>query len=175
MPLVSRRWMIVPALLVLAGCAAPNSPDARMDRVDANRDVYETWPITVKEAVLEGRVTRGMDSTMVHVALGRPDEEIKRDDGGIVWVYHKGNSYEVYEQPQQYSPYPPTYGTQPPYSRGGIPVQPQPGMPATPGMRGQIPMQRTEPPPMPTVVRDPRYDVQIVFRDGIVVAGNGIR
>jgi hypothetical protein len=174
MPLSPCRWLLLPAVALLTHCAAPNSPDARMDRVDANRDVYETWPLTVKEAVLEGRVTRGMDPTMVHVALGRPDEEIKRDDGGVVWVYHSGNSYQVYEtQPQ--TPYPPTYGTQPPYSRGGIPVQTQPGMPISASRRGQVQVPIHEPPPMPTVVRDTRYDIQIVFRDGMVVAGNGVR
>jgi hypothetical protein len=75
-------------LVLLAGCSSPTSPDAIMDRVDAKRDVYESWPIEIKDAVLSGQVLRGMTTDMVYVARGKPTEKIDRGNGDEVWVYH---------------------------------------------------------------------------------------
>ena len=72
---------------LLAGCSSPSSPNAIMDRVDANRNEYETWPFEVKEAVLSGEVLRGMDTAMVLVARGKPFERVDRGNGDEVWVY----------------------------------------------------------------------------------------
>jgi hypothetical protein len=171
------RVLLTSAPLLFAGCASTDPGDARMERVDANRAEYETWPLTVKEAVLEGRVTRGMDPVMVHVALGRPDEEIKEGES-VVWVYHRGESYQVYNQPH-YSPIG-VPGPNPMLGRGvQNPAQdPLATQRQTIG-RGQSSQLRNpqipEPPPQPTVVRDSRYDIEVVFRDGLVVAGNGVR
>lgn len=61
-----------------------------MDRVDANRAEYENWPLNIKEAVLDGRVVKGMDATMVLVARGKPSEVVDRGNGDQVWVYRTG-------------------------------------------------------------------------------------
>lgn len=76
----------------LFGCASPTSPDAIMDRVDANRAEYENWPLNIKEAVLDGRVVKGMDPTMVLVARGKPTEVVDRGNGDQVWVYRTGTT-----------------------------------------------------------------------------------
>ena len=90
------RRLLVPvlaaALLGLAGCASGDgtmfsSSGSIMDRVDRHRDEYETWPIEVKQAVLDGKVAKGMTPTMVEVALGKPSEVVSRGGGDEVWVY----------------------------------------------------------------------------------------
>lgn len=86
------RRFLPPALfasliVLLGGCASPSSPNAIMDRVDANRAEYETWPIEIKEAVLDGRVVKGMTPSMVRVARGQPTEIVDRGGGDEVWVY----------------------------------------------------------------------------------------
>ena len=61
-----------------------------MSRIDSNRAVYETWPIDMKEAVLSGRVIKGMTPEMVQTALGKPSQVITRSGDDEVWVYKKG-------------------------------------------------------------------------------------
>ena len=79
-------------LVLLAGCASQNSPNDIMDRVDASRDEYETWPIEVKEAVLSGRTLRGMTTKMVLLARGKPAEVVDHGNGDETWIYHNGGS-----------------------------------------------------------------------------------
>lgn len=79
--------LLAGGLALLAGCGSPTSPNAIMDRVDANRDVYESWPIEIKDAVLSGQVLRGMTPDMVYVARGKPSERIERGNGDEIWVY----------------------------------------------------------------------------------------
>src|SRR3979409_1559473 len=82
------RWFLLAGWLGLfAGCASPTSPNAIMDRIDAHRDEYETWPFPVKDAVMSGQVLKGMDATMVYVARGNPSERIDRGNGDEIWVY----------------------------------------------------------------------------------------
>jgi hypothetical protein len=130
----------------------------------------------VKEAVLEGRVTRGMEPLMVHVALGRPDEEIKQGES-VVWVYYRGESFQVHHPPTMVTP-----GLDPSIRTGGMGAaasQDPLSIQRQTATRGQISPMRNpqipEPPPMPVVVRDSKYDVEVVFRDGMVVAGSGVR
>ncbi len=66
-----------------------------MNRIDANREVYEQWPIEMKQAVLDGKVEEGMTPDMVLMAIGKPTEVNTRsgtpqtgDDE--VWVYRTG-------------------------------------------------------------------------------------
>lgn len=91
---MSTRSLFRPVLFasvvgLFAGCASPSSPSAIMDRVDANRAEYETWPLEIKEAVLDGRVVKGMTPAMVRVAKGKPDNIVDRGGGDEVWVYRK--------------------------------------------------------------------------------------
>ncbi len=64
-----------------------------MSRIDANRAEYETWPIEVKQAVLDGRVEKGMTPRQVEVAIGKPaNVEVRETRKGTqeVWTYKKG-------------------------------------------------------------------------------------
>ena len=81
-------FLFAGCLALLAGCANPSSPNAIMDRIDAHRDEYETWPFPIKDAVMSGQVLKGMDATMVYVARGNPAERIDRGNGDEIWVYH---------------------------------------------------------------------------------------
>jgi hypothetical protein len=67
------------------GCAS-----SQMSRIDRNRGIYETWPIEVRQAVLDGKVEPGMDSDMVRVAWGEPSEVTSSPAGDEIWVYSKG-------------------------------------------------------------------------------------
>jgi hypothetical protein len=76
------------AALMLGGCAS-----SQMNRIDANRDIYETWPIETRQAVLDGKVEQGMTPDMVRVAWGTPTEIVASPGGGPgdeIWVYKKG-------------------------------------------------------------------------------------
>ncbi len=102
---VAADWCIVPAKLkrnqqcglacglaawLLAGCTS-----SQMNRIDANREIYEQWPIEVRQAVLDGKVEEGMTPEMVVMAIGKPTEVNTRsgtpqtgDDE--VWIYRTG-------------------------------------------------------------------------------------
>jgi hypothetical protein len=67
------------------GCAS-----SQMSRIDRHRDIYETWPIEVRQAVLDGKVEPGMDTDMVRVAWGNPSEVTTSPAGDEIWVYSKG-------------------------------------------------------------------------------------
>jgi hypothetical protein len=73
------------ALLGGAGCAS-----SQMNRIDRNRDLYETWPLEVRQSVLDGKVEPGMNSDMVRVAWGEPTEVNTSQSGDEIWVYSKG-------------------------------------------------------------------------------------
>lgn len=76
------------AAFLLGGCAS-----GQMNRIDANRDIYETWPIETRQAVLDGKVEPGMLPEMVKVAWGTPTEVVASPGGGPgdeIWVYKKG-------------------------------------------------------------------------------------
>ena len=71
-----------------AGCGS-----SQMSRIDRNRELYETWPIDTRQAVLEGRVEPGMTPEMVRVAWGEPSEIVVQSaSGDEIWVYQKGGS-----------------------------------------------------------------------------------
>ena len=73
------------ALLLAAGCSS--SP---MSRIDSNRAVYESWPLDVQQAVLEGRVIENMTHEQVEMALGKPSEKTVRNGrkgSEEVWTY----------------------------------------------------------------------------------------
>jgi hypothetical protein len=64
-----------------------------MSRIDRNRDIYETWPIEVRQAVLDGKVEPGMTPEMVRVAWGEPSEVVMQaNTADEIWVYKKGGN-----------------------------------------------------------------------------------
>ena len=65
-----------------------------MSRIDSNRAVYETWPLEMKEAVLNGTAVKGMTPDMVEMALGKPTRIEARSGANAddeVWIYSKGS------------------------------------------------------------------------------------
>ncbi len=67
-----------------------------MSRIDANRAVFESWPVDTQEAVLGGRAVAGMTPEMVEMALGKPSEVNHRsvkDGEEEIWSYKKGSGH----------------------------------------------------------------------------------
>lgn len=76
------------AVGVVSGCGS-----SQMSRIDRNRDIYETWPIETRQAVLDGRVEPGMTPDMVRVTWGEPSEVVAQSStGDEIWVYKIGGS-----------------------------------------------------------------------------------
>lgn len=69
------------------GCAS-----GQMSRIDRNRDIYETWPLEIRQAVLDGKVEPGMNTDMVRVAWGEPSEIAMSPAGDEIWVFKRGGS-----------------------------------------------------------------------------------
>lgn len=81
-------WVALLASGFLAGCAS-----SQMNRIDSNREIYESWPIETKQAVLDGKVEPGMTPDMVRVAWGKPTEVVVQgSNGDEIWVYKKGGT-----------------------------------------------------------------------------------
>ncbi len=67
-----------------------------MSRIDANRAVYESWPVDMQEAVLENRAVPGMTPEMAEMALGKPtsiDHRSVKDGEEEIWTYKKGSAH----------------------------------------------------------------------------------
>jgi hypothetical protein len=76
------------AVVLLGGCST--SP---MSRIDSNRALYESWPLEVQQAVLEGRVIEGMTYEQVEMSVGKPAEKTARNTrkgSEEIWVYKSG-------------------------------------------------------------------------------------
>jgi hypothetical protein len=78
---------------MVAGCQS----SAQMSRIDRNREIYEQWPIEMRQAVLDGKAEPGMTPEMVEMALGKPTEVVTRsgtpatgDDE--IWIYRTGGN-----------------------------------------------------------------------------------
>ncbi len=82
--------LILGAALFFAGCLT--SP---LSRIDSNRARYESWPLEIQQAVLNGEAIKGMTPEQVEMSLGKPTQVVVRsaktgDDE--VWVYRKGGT-----------------------------------------------------------------------------------
>ena len=78
---------------LLAGCAT--SP---VSRIDANRALYESWPIDMQSAILEGKVVKDMTPDMVRMALGEPTRIEPRAGSTTseeTWIYEKSGGLGV--------------------------------------------------------------------------------
>ncbi len=84
-PLLS-LFGLVPVFLWLSGCAT-----TPMSRIDSNRALYESWPVEMRQAVLDQRVAKGMTPEMVEMTLGKPKRvESRVGRGGQmeeIWIY----------------------------------------------------------------------------------------
>jgi hypothetical protein len=84
---ISRIAAIVMLAVGLAGCST--SP---MSRIDANRAQYESWPVEMQSAVLEGKAVKDMTPEMVRMALGEPtriEPRVGSTTGEETWIYEK--------------------------------------------------------------------------------------
>ncbi len=90
--MIHRPMSFLPLMLaaaLLAGCTS----SSQMSRIDSNRALYESWPLDMQQAVLDGKVVPGMTPDMVRMAIGKPTEITSRSNGGSgdeVWIYRKG-------------------------------------------------------------------------------------
>lgn len=81
-------WLGLAAAGLLAACAHP-----QMSRIEQNRAVYESWPIDVQQAILDGKVEPGMTPEMVRMAWGKPSEVNSESNvGQETWLYRKGGT-----------------------------------------------------------------------------------
>lgn len=81
------RVLLAGWLMALAACAT--SP---MSRIDADRVKYDSYPIEVRQAILNGEAIKGMTPEQVEMSLGKPTQIITRSAKGgddEVWVYRK--------------------------------------------------------------------------------------
>jgi hypothetical protein len=87
----SRSALVAIALFgaaLLGGCST--SP---LSRIDSNRALYESWPLDIQEAVLEGKVLKDMTPEQVEMSVGKPKEKSARNArNGVeeVWIYREG-------------------------------------------------------------------------------------
>lgn len=84
------RLTFLIALMALE-IACSSSP---MSRIDADRGKYESFPIEVRQAILNGQAVKGMTPEQVEMSLGKPSEVVTRSAKGgddEVWVYRKGS------------------------------------------------------------------------------------
>jgi hypothetical protein len=81
------------AAWLLAGCSS-----TPMSRIDKNRALYESWPVDMQSAVLEGNVVKDMTPDMVRMALGEPtriEPKIGSTSGEETWIYEKGGGMNL--------------------------------------------------------------------------------
>src|SRR5471030_870404 len=87
-----RPGLILFALAWLASAGCSTSP---MSRIDANRALYESWPVDMQSAVMEGKAVNDMTPEMVRMALGEPtriEPRVGSTTGEETWIYEKGGS-----------------------------------------------------------------------------------
>ena len=78
------RFLIFFALVVLGGCATPQS------RIAAHQAAYDNYPIEARRKIAAGQVEVGFTPDMVRLALGEPDRQFARKTAAgevEVWGY----------------------------------------------------------------------------------------
>ena len=73
-------------------CALGACSSSPIARIDENRGKYESWPLEVQEAVLNGEARKGMTREQVEMALGKPTQVVSRsarEGEDEIWVYRK--------------------------------------------------------------------------------------
>jgi hypothetical protein len=80
--------------LVVASAFFTGCSTSPLSRIDSDRGRYESWPLDVQEAVLNGRAKKGMTKEQVEMALGKPSEVVARSakpGEDEIWVYRKSS------------------------------------------------------------------------------------
>ena len=75
---------LVPALLLLAGCATPER------RIEQNREIFDALPVADQARIRGGKIDLGYSADMVRIALGEPQRKlVRRTPGGDaeIWLY----------------------------------------------------------------------------------------
>jgi len=151
-------------VVLIGGCASP-----QFNRIDSNRELYESWPLEVREAVLDGRAEKGMNPDMVRMALGKPTEIVGGSSSAEeIWIYRTGG--DDFDPTMTYpGSYPSTYPGGIGINSGGVVLSPSVGIgtgvgPVTIGTGGGGGGVMT-PMPMPSA---PVVEREVVFRDGVV-------
>lgn len=189
---MSRNLSQCAALILSAGLLGGCMSSSQMSRIDRNRDVYESWPLEVRQAVLDGKAEPGMTPEMVRVALGEPTEISHRANDPTadeVWIYRTGgydNSSQMGGYPGSYpggnypgGVYPGSYPSGVGSGGGGIVIAPGRGggvgiIPPSIGIGGNVGgigiggggMGGGMPMP---VSRTPVEEREVVFHDGVVL------
>ena len=83
-----KRYLLLAAMLALAGCAAPQErlANRRQERLAA----YQALPPDLRAVVDTGRLKTGMNEDAVYIAWGRPDQVLQRGSAAgeeTVWLY----------------------------------------------------------------------------------------
>ncbi len=76
--------------LLVAGLVAGCTSTPQESRINKNREIYETWPLDTRQAVLDGKVEQGMTTDMVRVSWGEPTKIVDSNANEQVWIYEKG-------------------------------------------------------------------------------------
>jgi hypothetical protein len=88
------RYRLRVVSLLISGAFAAGCSSSPISRIDANSALYHSWPLDVQEAVLDGRVEKGMTPDMVRMSAGKPTQVTSRvgKNGAQqeVWIYRKG-------------------------------------------------------------------------------------
>src|SRR3954469_7292647 len=104
---MNRKHQVCLALMTAGLVAGGGSP--QINRIDKYRDIYEQWPIEVRQAVLDGKVEPGMTPEMVVVSWGQPTEKVQRSNSAgdeEIWIYRKGGDDGTMMAPMGAAGYP---------------------------------------------------------------------
>ncbi len=81
---LTARLLLPAALLILAGCATPES------RIKKHPELFEALPVDMQESVSKGQINVGFTEDAVFLALGKPDRTYTRQtEAGTteIWSY----------------------------------------------------------------------------------------
>ncbi len=109
----SSRFLVVAGLVVLAGCATPQS------RIDRNPQIFSTLSPADQQLIKDGKIAVGFTPDMVKLALGDPDRIYMRTDAAgtnETWSYttyetddgvllYRGYYHRYYRWGDPYFPY----------------------------------------------------------------------
>jgi len=81
---------------LLSGCSTPES------RIKEHPGLFGSLPADQQNAILEGKVTEGMDTNAVFLAIGKPDHVIRKVEAGKStqsWIYTRHERYPAIGHP----------------------------------------------------------------------------